>query len=762
MQLIKNRVVDIKLLLIAATACALLHTSGAIAEVVATSNAYDGPTSLRPFIDIYEDPSGEMELPQVLAAMRAEPALFRPARDFPRGEVYSGSAWWLHVTLTNTHSATHRVVLVAGRPELERVDFYSQQGGIWRHNRAGSRVALGQRDEPTPYPALLLHMEPGAVVKVLTRIKSDSPIRFAPALYSRGDFTAATIRATVADGVLIGGMAALAWCAALIAMASRQRPFLWLAAVAMAAALHEAAARGYLQRLLWFMEGGTGYRLELALDMVRLGLFALFVYNTLRSGTHAGPHARSYAIIAGILLAAAMLVPALPVHVTAMLTFISGAALAACMLRSAAVLRQHRSSVATLIALSAVLLAIDTTLTAVAPLFAPFFMTEPVALESGTPAITMLVMGANLAVLTIWAARATPGKRRRGTPLRIRLRARAVLASDMDDGRFVTARALRQAKEKDERKTLILGYIGHDMRAPLATIAGYTRLLRQDATPSQTAYIDIIDRSVGYQFSLIEELLAYARAELEPFAVTPEQTRLPELLEELARFGIALCVHNQNSFQYLPPPTLPSVVWTDPKRLRQAALNLLGNAAKFTRHGNVRLEVRVEQRPAGTELCLEVHNDGPHIPPEDQAEIFQAFRQLRRQDAGLGLGLFIVERIAQGMGGRIEVESAPGMGVRFKLRIPVALADTRYTVPVSIHHAASGRAPVHGIEVPPLGERLALAKLARDGEISEIEQWTHRTRRTHPQCEGFYREVSGCIERLDLEGLQRLALMGAV
>jgi hypothetical protein len=121
-----------------------------------------------------------------------------------------------------------------------------------------------------------------------------------------------------------------------------------------------------------------------------------------------------------------------------------------------------------------------------------------------------------------------------------------------------------------------------------------------------------------------------------------------------------------------------------------------------------------------------------------------------------------VERIVQGMGGSIEVESAPGMGVRFKLRIPVALADTRYTVPVSIHHAATERAPLHGIDVPPLGERLALAKLARNGEISEIEQWTRQTRRTHPQCEGFYREVSSCLERLDLEGLQRLALIGAV
>jgi signal transduction histidine kinase len=761
MQLIKNRVVGAKLLLLASAACALLAASGAHAAVVASSNAYDGPISLRPFTEIYEDRSGAMDLQQVLAAERAEPALFRPTGDVKRGAVYSDSAWWLRVTLMNTHSTLHRVVLVAGRPELEQVDFYSGQDGIWRHHRAGARTPLWQRAEPTSYPALMLHIEPGGVVQVLARIESQSPIGFAPILYSRTDFTAAMIRATVADGVLIGGMAALAWCAFLIAVAARQRPFLWLAAVAMAAALHEAAARGYLHRLLWFMERGTGYRVELALDLIRLALLALFVYNTRRGCAIPLPGVRGYAIIAAILLTTAVLVPALPVQVITTLTFIMGATLGACMLRSAALLRRQRPSIATLIALSAVLVIIDAILTAVTPSFAAFSEMAPAVLASGTPVITILVMGANLAVLTIWAARTASGKRRRGTPLRLKLRARAVLEPDRGGRPYAAAHALQQARERDERKTLILGYIGHDMRAPLATIAGYTRLLRQEATPSQLAYIDVIDRSVGYQFSLIEELLAYTRAELEPFAITPEPTRLPELLEELARFGIALCTHNQNSFQYLPPPTLPSVVWTDAKRLRQAALNLLGNAAKFTRQGTVRLEVRVQQEPAGAHLCLDVHNDGPHIPAEDQAEVFHAFRQLRRQDAGLGLGLFIVERIVHAMGGTIELESAPGMGVRFKLRIPVALADTRHTVPVSIHHTAGVLTPLHGVEAPPLGARLALAKLARAGEISEIEQWVRETRDTHPQCEGFYREVSACIERLDLEGMQRLALIGA-
>jgi signal transduction histidine kinase len=511
----------------------------------------------------------------------------------------------------------------------------------------------------------------------------------------------------------------------------------------------------------------------------------------------------------------------LPIH-TAMWTYQGLAySLAACLLGSAILLARRtrpatpaplaRRTLASsiLLGLSAVFVIADTAIrTTGSPLSEPLLSVSFI-LDSGSPPVALLTMGGTLTVLTLWAARqlrrrrssepteggprtAQPQIAPAGTqspatdpasistststsPLTLTSALASASASvlappetaishpDAPPAPTMAAASYAPVAAPDiaDRQAMILSYVGHDLRAPLAIISGYIRLLRQAAAPAQHNYLDVIERSVAHQFSLIEEILAYGKAELQPFTLSPRDIDLPALLEELAHFGVALCTHQRNSFQYLPAPTLPAVVSLDARRLRQAVLNLLSNASKFTSDGTVRFEayIRRNSRPQ-PELHLSVFNDGPHIPKQDQNGIFLAFHQLHRRESGGGLGLFIVERIVHAMGGVIGVESSPERGNRFSLTIPI-----RITSPTVVATRPIERAPVRStyvpqLEAPPLAVRLALSALARDGELSEIENWVADTRAVYPQYTTFYSEVAKCVETFDMECLQRLALQG--
>jgi hypothetical protein len=779
MPAIKTRFLYIATSLFASIGCLLIPTQACAAQPFIVSGSREIGLSLRPFIDVYEDRSGQLELDQLLQLEHNNPHLFLPAEQARPAAVYSYSAWWMRVEIENQTDGPQQLVLIAGRPNLENADFYLLQNDTWRHTRAGSFVPAQEQQDLTRYPTLRFALQPGEYVRIWIRIKSHAPFRLDPALYSHQTFRAAAMAAVVSDGMLIGGIGALAWCTFLLAAVGRRRPFLWLGAIAGTAALREAAARGYIQRVFWPLDSPWSYRLELSLDTLCLALLAIFIHSVAQRSTVTVPGSRAYAVIAATLLVCALLTAFLPVYATTMFGLVGGIAVAACMLVSALVLVRRSHAIGALLGLSAILVGVEIVLKIMgSPRGAPM-VPESMVLASGTSLITLLVIGANLAVLSLWAVRSLNGAWRgsprhplppdaqQGIPSGMPQTSSASVPSQglpgtpPDLSTDKPRRPAPQSPDYDSRQALILGYVGHDLRAPLATISGYARLLRQAAAPAQHAHLDAIERSVTYQFSLIDEILAYAESELQPFSITPAETRLPELLEELARFGIALCVHHGNRFQYLPVPTLPAVVTLDPKRLRQAVLNLLGNAAKFSRQGTVRFEANMHWGgQTHTELHLHVVNDGPDIPLENQTEIFDAFRQLHHREAGAGLGLFIVERIIHGMGGDVRLDSSPDSGNRFTLIVPVNVVDATAVATRAIHYAPAREAVAGRLNAPPLPERLALSKLARDGELSEIEKWVAETRAANPGHEDFYNEVMACVETFDMDRLQRLVLLG--
>ncbi|MDQ8035580.1 MAG: HAMP domain-containing sensor histidine kinase, partial [Bordetella sp.] len=321
-------------------------------------------------------------------------------------------------------------------------------------------------------------------------------------------------------------------------------------------------------------------------------------------------------------------------------------------------------------------------------------------------------------------------------------------------------------ESRNRQKIETLSYVGHDLRAPLATIQGYVRLLRASPQAPKPEHLDAIERSVAFQLALVEEVLDYAKAELQPLHVAPGPTSLRELLEELMPYASVLASTTGNRFSYLPPAALPASVRLDGHRLQQVLLNLLSNAAKFTSQGTIvlRVSARRDAQHALWHLGFSVEDSGMGMTLTQQECIFDAFVQLERSGCGVGLGLFIAQRIVEQMGGGLRVRSAPDAGSTFSFEIEAAELDgARLTMPTLAPRetAVSALFPTgQWLDVPPAPARLELAMLARDGLFSEIEDWLPRTVALHPGFDDFYAEVRKAVFSLDLHRLETLALHG--
>lgn len=244
---------------------------------------------------------------------------------------------------------------------------------------------------------------------------------------------------------------------------------------------------------------------------------------------------------------------------------------------------------------------------------------------------------------------------------------------------------LRIAKESAEAatraKSEFLARLSHELRTPIAAIAGYSRKLREQPAPSAQLAEDIERITVNSEhvLRLADDLLNLSRIEAGAVDVRPIPCNLRELAADVA--GTLEIAAQSKGLELVAEVGLgvPSSVVTDPVRLRQVLLNLLGNAVKYTDEGRVALAIERE----GREIVFDVTDTGPGLSAEECSRLFEPFVQLAldpgRRDGGAGLGLSISKGLAQALGGDIEVESAPGRGCRFRVRLPLRSAAPRAT-----------------------------------------------------------------------------------
>lgn len=248
----------------------------------------------------------------------------------------------------------------------------------------------------------------------------------------------------------------------------------------------------------------------------------------------------------------------------------------------------------------------------------------------------------------------------------------------------------RQAEAATRAKSQFLANMSHEIRTPMTAILGYTELLLEDLqqhgkSPDQLEALRTIQRNGNHLLELINDILDLAKIEAGRLEVERKPVVLRELLEEVAALmQVRAEAKNLPLILDLQPP-LPVTITSDPLRLRQILINLLGNAIKFTEAGEVRLRVRLTEPSAGShQLRIGVIDTGIGITPEQMARLFQPFSQgdssTTRKYGGTGLGLTISRRLAQLLGGDVTAESTPGQGSAFTVTIdasPVAFATEK-------------------------------------------------------------------------------------
>jgi signal transduction histidine kinase/DNA-binding response OmpR family regulator len=233
------------------------------------------------------------------------------------------------------------------------------------------------------------------------------------------------------------------------------------------------------------------------------------------------------------------------------------------------------------------------------------------------------------------------------------------------------------AEQAVREKSAFLANMSHEIRSPMNAILGFSELLEPEGlTSKQSQYVRAIRDSGASLLQLINDILDLSKLEAGRLELHPDPTDMRDSCEFLRTVFAEQAVKKSLQLQFEVSPHLPRALLLDRLRLRQVMVNLLGNAVKFTDAGCVKTRISwqgPENGRTGT-LLIDVEDTGIGIAADKLEEVFQPFVQAdsRRtaEREGTGMGLTIVKRVTELMGGTLEVESAVGQGTIFHLRFP--------------------------------------------------------------------------------------------
>ncbi|WP_158601796.1 hybrid sensor histidine kinase/response regulator [Solilutibacter pythonis] len=237
------------------------------------------------------------------------------------------------------------------------------------------------------------------------------------------------------------------------------------------------------------------------------------------------------------------------------------------------------------------------------------------------------------------------------------------------------------AEQASEAKTRFLATLGHEIRTPMTGVLGMAELLQSSPMDArQRGQVDAIHRAGRHLLRLVNDALDLARIEADKLELSEADFDFRQLIDDVTGLMRPMAERKGLGFRRVLDAATPRGLHGDRTRVEQILLNLLGNAIKFTERGEVRLSLSALS-PQG--VVIEISDTGPGLDDEQRQRLFRRFEQAEgartsTRYGGSGLGLAISQELAAMMGGRIDVDSAPGQGARFRVELPlVAARDTR-------------------------------------------------------------------------------------
>ena len=241
-------------------------------------------------------------------------------------------------------------------------------------------------------------------------------------------------------------------------------------------------------------------------------------------------------------------------------------------------------------------------------------------------------------------------------------RERRLIAELVDAKAELTVRR-KEAEDESRRRGEYIATMSHEFRTPLTSVIVHAERLAADTNSVENAKVgQAIQRITQHQLWLIDNLLSRARLEADGFAIHRSVTDTRKLVDDLCLVFAPLAADKELSFAAMVSDNVPEFLMLDDLHLRQAIVNLLGNAIKYTSVGSVELDLDY----ADVRLLVTVTDTGPGLPADEQTALFTPFNRGREEPRapGAGLGLGITRQLVEAMGGSLKIGSAMGEGAR--------------------------------------------------------------------------------------------------
>ncbi|WP_197994772.1 PAS domain S-box protein [Gimesia panareensis] len=291
---------------------------------------------------------------------------------------------------------------------------------------------------------------------------------------------------------------------------------------------------------------------------------------------------------------------------------------------------------------------------------------------------------------------------------------------------------LKQAQEAalaaSQSKSEFLANMSHEIRTPLTAILGYADLLKNDPEFATSARkrdqaVNTIQEAGNHLLTVINDILDLSKIEAQKVQLDYTTTQVFHILDHIESLlrppatekGVDLVTRIQNP--------IPDVIKSDPTRLRQILMNLVGNAVKFTEQGQIQLIVELSKQGDTSFLQFDIQDTGPGMSPEQAQKIFNAFSQadtsVTRQHGGTGLGLVISRKLARLMNGEVSlVRTEQGKGTCFRLTLPIeTLPETRFITSRLQDDIENSEKPAPPATLTlPAGTRILLAEDGPDNQ----------------------------------------------